>query len=515
MNDVKEEILKGIESTSIYELAITTPLEPAPTLSRRLNNEIFFKREDLQPVFSFKIRGAFHKMTLLSTEQRKRGVITASAGNHAQGVALGAQKLGIIAVIVMPVTTPEIKVNAVKALGAKVVLHGDSYDDALERALQLRDQKSYEFIHPFDDPEVIAGQGTIAKEIIAQIGGDPIDALFVAVGGGGLLAGILTYIKELHPHIKVVGVESEESACLYAALKAGKRVCLDSVGIFADGVAVKQIGKLPFELIKDEVDEVITASIDEICSAIKDIYEENRTIQEPAGALGVAGMKKYIESHGIKNQRFVVVNCGANMNFDRLQHIAERTEIGANREMLLSAQIPEVPGAFRKFCESLGDLMITEFNYRYADITNAQVFVGIGLQNEGLNRVELIQHLTRSGYLVDDMSDNDAAKLHVRHMVGGRVSTKIKNERLYRFQFPERPGALLQFLKHMNPAWNISLFHYRNHGSAYGRVLVGIQVAEEDMISFQEFLEKTGYRYFDETDNVAYKSFLKPISLKE
>tara|TARA_B110000467_G_scaffold77027_1_gene69631 strand:+ start:1385 stop:2917 length:1533 start_codon:yes stop_codon:yes gene_type:complete len=510
MNEVKKEILRGIESTSIYELAIKTPLEPARSLSLRLGNEIFFKREDLQPVFSFKLRGAFHKMSLLSAEQRQRGVITASAGNHAQGVALSANKLGLLAVIVMPVTTPEIKVNAVKALGAKVVLHGDSYDDALERSFQLKEQEGYEFIHPFDDPDVIAGQGTIAKEIIAQAG-ETIDAIFVAVGGGGLLAGILTYIKELYPHIKVIGVESEESACLQAAMNAGKRVTLETIGIFADGVAVKQIGKLPFELIKDHVDEVITASIDEICAAIKDIYEENRTIQEPAGALGVAGLKKYIESHGIKNQHFVVVNCGANMNFDRLQHIAERTEIGANREMLLSVQIPETPGAFRKFCESLGGLMVTEFNYRYADVKDAQVFVGVGLRDDGPNRAELIEQLTQSGYVVEDMSDNDAAKLHVRHMVGGRVSSRIKNERLYRFQFPERPGALLEFLKHMDPAWNISLFHYRNHGSAYGRVLVGMQVPDEDMSLFEGFLEKTGYCYFDETDNVAYQRFLKPI----
>ncbi len=510
MSKLKKEILKGIESTEIYKLAICSPIEKADALSTRLKNEIFFKREDLQPVFSFKIRGAFHKLNLLTADQRQKGVITASAGNHAQGVALGGKELGIKTRIVMPVTTPEIKVNAVQGLGAEVVLHGDSYDEAFQNALKMGEEKGYVFIHPFDDSEVIAGQGTIGKEIISQMG-DSIDAIFVAVGGGGLLAGILTYIKDLHPKIKIIGVESEESACLKVAMKAGKPEILDSVGIFADGVAVKQIGKLPFELIKDQVDDVITVSIDEICAAIKDIYDENRTIQEPAGALGVAGLKKYLQSNPIQNQRIVVVNCGANMNFDRLQHIAERTEIGANREMLLSVEIPEAPGSFRNFCESLGNLMVTEFNYRYANVQNAQVFVGVGLRKGGSDRTELIDRLTSRGYLVEDMSDNDTAKLHVRHMVGGRVSRGIENERLYRFQFPERPGALLEFLRHMNPVWNISLFHYRNHGSAYGRVLVGIQVPKKDMVLFQNFLVKTGYDYFDETDNVAYRRFLKPV----
>lgn len=510
MNDLKRHILNGIESSDIYELAICSPIERADGLSARLANEIYFKREDLQPVFSFKLRGAYHKLNLLSDNQKKQGVITASAGNHAQGVALGAKKLGIKSLIVMPVTTPEIKVNAVKIQGAEVILHGDSYDDALKLSHKLAKQDGYVFIHPFDDAEVIAGQGTIAKEIISQLG-DTIDAIFVAVGGGGLLAGILTYIKSLHPKIKVIGIESEESACLSAAMKAGKRVILDSVGIFADGVAVKQVGKLPFELIKEKVDEVITVSIDEICAAIKDIYDENRTIQEPAGALGVAGLKKYLQSHTIENKRFVVVNCGANMNFDRLQHIAERTEIGANREMLLSVEIPETPGSFLQFCKSLGNLMVTEFNYRYAKVKNAQVFVGVGLPQGGSNRTELIKRLESRGYAVEDMSDNDAAKLHVRHMVGGRGSSVVENERLYRFQFPERPGALLEFLMHMDPIWNISLFHYRNHGSAFGRVLVGMQVPEQGMELFRSFLVNTGYDYFDETDNVAYQRFLKPI----
>jgi len=510
LSDLKRDILNGIETTSIYELAVCSPIECADSLSARLKNKIFFKREDLQPVFSFKIRGAFHKLNLLSANQRQKGVITASAGNHAQGVALGSRELGIKALIIMPVTTPEIKVQAVKTLGAEVVLHGDNYDDALKLSLRLAEEEGYEFIHPFDDPDVIAGQGTIAKEIISQMG-DTIEAIFVAVGGGGLLAGIVTYIKELYPKIKVIGIESEESSCLKAAMKAGKRVVLDSVGIFADGVAVKQIGKLPFELIKDQVDEVITVSIDEICAAIKDIYDENRTIQEPAGALGVAGMKKYLQSNPVENKKFVVVNCGANMNFDRLQHIAERTEIGAKREMLLSVGIPEVPGAFLRFCESLGNLMVTEFNYRYANVENAQVFVGVGFPHCETNRSELLDQLVRRGYVVEDMSDNDVAKLHVRHMVGGRVSSQIENERLYRFQFPERPGALVDFLKHMDPMWNISLFHYRNHGSAYGRVLVGMQVPEGDRALFESFLVKTGYDYFDETENVAYKRFLKPI----
>ena len=504
-SDIRKEILKGIESSKIYELARRTPLEKAPRLSLHLNNKIFFKREDLQPVFSFKLRGAFHKIKLLSREQKKRGVIAASAGNHAQGVALGAQKLGILSVIVMPVTTPEIKVEAVKALGAEVVLYGDNYHDALEYSLKLKEKKGYTFIHPFDDPEVIAGQGTIGKEIIDEMGSS-IDAIFVAVGGGGLLAGILTYIKEYHPNIKIIGVESEESACLKAAIEAGKRVTLDTVGIFADGVAVKQIGKIPFDLVNKKVDEVITVSVDEICAAIKAIYQENRTIQEPAGALGVAGMKKYVELKNFQEKCFVVVNCGANMNFDRLQHIAERTEIGANREMLLSVQIPETPGSFLEFCQSLGNVMITEFNYRYSDPQRAQIFVGIGLQ-KSFGRNLLIDQLTSKGYLVDNISNNDVAKLHVRHMVGGKSPKNIKNEKIYRFQFPERPRALLDFLTKMSPSWDISLFHYRNHGSAYGRVLLGIQVSLQEEHLFENFLKTIDYDYFDETGNIACKRF--------
>ena len=506
-NTVTSEILKGITSSTIYELAKRTPLEAAPIISRYLNNKVFFKREDLQPVFSFKLRGAFHKIKLLSREQKKKGVIAASAGNHAQGVAMGAQKLGILSVIVMPVTTPEIKVEAVKTLGAKVILYGDNYDDALEHSLKLKEEKGYAFIHPFDDLEVIAGQGTIGKEIIDEMGSS-IDAIFVAVGGGGLLAGILTYVKEYHPNIKVIGVESEESACLKAAIDAGERITLDTVGIFADGVAVKKVGKIPFELINKKVDEVITVSVDEICAAIKTIYQENRTIQEPAGALGVAGMKKYVASKQLRGKRFVVVNCGANMNFDRLQHVAERTEIGANREMLLSVQIPETPGSFLKFCQLLGNVMITEFNYRYSDPKRAQVFVGIRWQ-ESLDRDLLIEKLTNNGYLVDNISNNDVAKLHVRHMVGGKLLTTVKNEKIYRFQFPERPRALLDFLTQMNPSWDISLFHYRNHGSAYGRVLLGILVSKQEEDLFKKFLETMAYDYFDETDNIVCKRFLK------
>lgn len=506
-NEIKREILEGIQTTKIYELAKRTPLDEAPILSRHLRNKIFFKREDLQPVFSFKLRGAFHKITLLSKNQKERGVIAASAGNHAQGVALGAQKLGISSVIVMPITTPEIKVEAVKNLGAKVVLHGDSYDESLEHSLKLKEEKGYTFIHPFDDSEVIAGQGTIGKEIIDEMG-NSIDAVFVAVGGGGLLAGILTYIKEYYPNIKVIAVESEESACLTAAMHTGKRVTLDTVGIFADGVAVKKIGKIPFELVKEKVDEVISVSVDEICTAIKTIYEENRTIQEPAGALGVAGLKKYVGLHKVQGQRFVVVNCGANMNFDRLQHVAERTEIGANREMLLSVQIPETTGSFLKFCQSLGNVMITEFNYRYSDSKVAQVFVGIGLKQSN-NQNYIIKSLTDNGYKVDNISNNDLAKLHIRHMVGGKPPSTIKNEKLYRFQFPERPRALLDFLTKMNPSWDISLFHYRNHGSAYGRVLAGIQVSTNEEALFDQFLKSMGYDYFDETDNIVCRRFLK------
>ena len=507
MKELSQEIIKGIDSSPVYDLAIKTPLEKAKALSFRLKNEILFKREDLQPVFSFKLRGAYQKMKSLSPSERLKGVIAVSAGNHAQGVALGARELGIRATIVMPVTTPEIKVNAVRAYGAQTILHGDSYDDALVHCRDIMKEEDQVFIHPYDDPQVIAGQGTIAKEIIDQAGPE-VDAVFVAVGGGGLLAGILTYLKEKLPRTKVIAVESEDSACLQAALEEGERVTLESVGIFADGVAVKQIGELPFELVKDRIDQVITVTTDQICSAIRDVYEENRTIQEPAGALGVAGLKKYLESNQQTGKRFVTVNCGANMNFDRLQHIAERTEIGDRREVLLSVQIPEKPGSFRKFCEQIGHLTVTEFNYRFAGSSHAQLFVGIGLSADGTSRKELIGQLEKDGYLIDDLSDNDLAKIHLRHMVGGRTPGKMENERLFRFQFPERPRALLEFLQRMDPTWNISLFHYRNHGSAYGRVLVGMQVPKEDKEEFEGFLRNLGYRSFEETGNVAYSRFL-------
>lgn len=499
-----DKILKS----HVYDVAKCTPLTIAKGLSKRFGNVIYMKREDFQTVFSFKCRGAHNKISSLSVKDKKKGVIAASAGNHAQGVALSAQYLGIKAVIVMPNTTPEIKVDAVKQLGAKAILVGDSYDDAYEYAVRMGKEKGYSFIHPYDDPDVIAGQGTIGMEILNQLQ-DPIHSIFVAVGGGGLLAGIVAYVKHVRPDIKVIGVEPDNSACLFEALKAGRRVTLSQVGIFADGVAVKQIGKEPFRVVKSLVDDVVLVSTDEICAAIKDIYDESRSIVEPAGALSLAGLKKYCESKSIKNQNLVTINCGANMNFDRLRHIAERAEIGEHREALLCVTIPEKPGSFLKFCKLLGKRKsISEFNYRYSNQEEARIFVGIELKEGLKERDQLIKLLEKGGYSVVDLTENEMAKIHVRHMVGGRVP-EIKDERLYRFQFPERPGALLEFLKSMESCWNISLFHYRNHGAAFGRVLVGIQVSKKEESAFRLFLDRLGYTFFNETDNLSYTLFLK------
>ena len=501
-----QEYIKNILKARVYEVARETPLDEAPTLSRRLDNRVLLKREDLQPVFSFKLRGAYNKIVSLTEEQRRCGVIAASAGNHAQGVALSANRLGISAVIVMPKTTPPIKVQAVRALGGETVLHGNSYDDAYEFAMQKVEEEGRTFIHPYDDPTVIAGQGTVGMEILHQHSGD-LEAVFVPVGGGGLIAGVGTYIKYLWPEVKVIGVEPEDAPTLHSALAAGERVSLEQVGIFVDGVAVRRIGEESFRLARQCVDEVILVSSDEVCAAIKDIFEDTRSIAEPAGALGVAGMKRYVEREGITGKNLVAIDSGANINFDRLRHVAERAELGERREALFAVTIPERPGAFREFCETLGQRSITEFNYRYSDDNEAHIFVGVQMQDGEAAKDALVETLRGKGYPVLDMTDNEMAKLHIRYMVGGRASG-VDNERLLRFVFPERPGALLRFLKRMGRHWNISLFHYRNHGAAYGRVLAGIQVPPEDEETFQQFLEQLGYPSYEETDNPAYGLFL-------
>ncbi len=501
-----QRYIKKILDARVYDVAIETPLTEARSLSKRFGNNILLKREDLQPVFSFKIRGAYNRIAQLSEEQKAKGVICASAGNHAQGVALASKNLGIKAVIVMPQTTPEIKVRSVRDHGAKVVLKGDAFDEAAAHAQELIAKHGYTYIPPYDDPDVIAGQGTVAMEIMWQFS-KPIHAIFICVGGGGLIAGMAAYIKYLRPEIKVIGVEPEDSNCLQAAMKAGKRVVLDEVGIFADGVAVKQIGKYPWEICKDHVDEVLTVSTDEICDAIKDVFEDTRSIAEPAGALGVAGIKKYIEREQIENENLVATLSGANMNFDRLRYISERTEIGEKREAILAVTIPEKPGAFKTFINALHKRSITEFNYRYADATNATIFVGIQIAAGGHGREDLIQDLRETGYSVIDLTESDLAKQHIRHMVGGHAPT-ITNEKVFQFEFPERPGALLKFLMSLGTRWNISMFHYRNHGAAYSRVLLGAQVEDDEVKDFEKMLDKVGFRYENMTDNEAYQLFL-------
>jgi threonine dehydratase len=501
--DYVERILRS----KVYELARETPLDPMPILSERLDNTVLLKREDLQPVFSFKLRGAHNKIASLDEASRARGVVCASAGNHAQGVALSAKHLGLRAVIVMPVTTPAIKIDAVRRLGGEIVLHGMSVDEAREHAEDIARTEQMTFVHPYDDPDVIAGQGTIAMEILRQHS-EVIDAIFVAVGGGGLIAGIAAYVKSLWPHIKVIGVEPDDAACMHDALKAGYPVRLNHVGLFADGVAVAQVGDEPFRIAQKCVDEVILVSTDEICAAVKDIYDDTRSIAEPAGALGVAGMKAYVAREKSRGKTFVTLDCGANVNFDRLRHISERADIGEQKEALLAVTIPERIGSFRKFCQVVGKRSVTEFNYRYSDQNDAHIFVGVELRNGEQDKVDLIRELDSEGYPTVDMTDNELAKLHVRYMVGGR-SQAINNERLYRFEFPERPGALLNFLDNMGEGWNISLFHYRNHGNAYGRVLVGMQVPDGEDAKFQSFLKDVGYPSSDETANPVYDLFLK------
>jgi threonine dehydratase len=499
-------IIEKILKARVYDVAEESPLEAAPLLSRRLGNRILFKREDKQSIFSFKLRGAYNKIFHLSPEEKARGVIAASAGNHAQGVALAGRRLGVHATIVMPRTTPEIKVESVRALGAKAVLKGDAFDEAYEAAMALVEEQGLTFIHPFDDPHVIAGQGTVGLELQRQHP-DPIEAVFVPVGGGGLIAGVSTYLKYLRPEVKIIGVEPADAPSLQQAMEKGRRVVLKQVGIFADGAAVKQVGKETFRLARQFVDDVILVSTDEICAAIKDAFDDTRTLLEPAGALGVAGVKSYVRRESIRDRNLIVLTTGANINFDRLRHVAERAEIGERREAVLAATIPERPGSFRRFCRALGKRGITEFNYRYADSQEARVFVGIKLTEGDSEREDLLKDLQGKGYPILDLTDNEMAKLHLRHMVGGHASD-VADEIVYRFEFPERPGALLNFLTQMGHGWNISLFHYRNHGAAYGRVLVGMQVPPAERPALREFLDRLGYPYFDESSNPAYRLFL-------
>lgn len=499
------DYLERTLNARVYEVADETPLEEAENLSARLSNRILLKREDMQPVFSFKIRGAYNKMANLSPEALARGVICASAGNHAQGVALSAKELNVRAVIVMPVSTPNIKVAAVKAHGAEVVLYGDSFSDAYEHALELEKREQLTFVHPFDDPDVIAGQGTIAMEVLRQ-SKQPIDAIFCAVGGGGLIAGIAAYVKRLRPNIKVIGVETFDADAMTQSLKTGTRVVLDQVGLFADGAAVKQVGQETFLLCQAYVDDMICVDNDAICAAIKDVFEDTRSILEPAGALGLAGAKEYIERHNWQGKNVVAITSGANMNFDRLRFVAERAEVGEQREALFAVTIPERPGAFKQFCTLLGNRSITEFSYRYADAENAHIFVGVGVHNRA-EATRLVDMLASHGLPTIDLTDDELAKTHIRYMVGGRAP-HVANERLYRFVFPERPGALMNFLDNLRVDWNISLFHYRNHGADFGRVLVGMQVPEQDVQDFQDFVNRIGYECQEETDNHAYRLFL-------
>ncbi len=500
-----KKYIEKILTARVYDVAVESPLDPAITLSKRQNNQVLLKREDLQSVFSFKLRGAYNCIYQLTKVKDVKGVVAASAGNHAQGVALAAKKLGLDALIVMPKTTPGIKVEAVKSYGAKAILVGDNYDEACEYATEYARQQKLDFIHPYDDVDVIAGQGTVGLEIIRQHA-DFIDVIFIPVGGGGLIAGVGSIVKYLSPKTKIIGVEPADAACMAAAFAKQRRVVLDHVGIFADGVAVKQVGKETFRVAKQCVDEILTVTTDEICAAIKDIFDDTRSIAEPAGALAVAGLKKYVKQKKISDKTLIAINSGANMNFDRLRHVSERAEIGEQREALYAVTIPERPGSFKAFCRAIGKRSITEFNYRYSDDNDAQVFAGVQLRDGLKERRALIKKLKSKKYPVLDMTDNEMAKMHVRHLVGGRAA--LKNEVLYRFEFPERPGALLDFLTQIGTRWNISLFHYRNHGAAYGRVLVGLQIPGAERDQLGEYLDTLAYPYWEETDNPAYQLFL-------
>ena len=499
------DYLEKILNAQVYDAAVETPLDFLPALSARIGNTLLLKREDMQPVFSFKLRGAYNKIARLSPERLKRGVICASAGNHAQGVALSAAKIGCRAVIVMPTTTPAIKVEAVQSLGGEVVLAGDSFDDAYAHALELEKAQKLTFVHPFDDPDVIAGQGTIGMEILRQHG-KPIHAVFCCVGGGGLIAGVAAYIKRLRPETKIIGVESVEADAMTQSLAVGKRVKLKQVGLFADGAAVKYVGEETFRLCQQYVDEMICVDTDAICAAIKDAFENTRAVLEPAGALAVAGAKEYARRHKLKDRTLVAVASGANMNFDRLRFVAERAEVGEQREAVLAVTLPEKPGSYKKFVSLIGARNITEFNYRYKDREAAHVFVGVQVASRA-ESLKLVEHLRRQGYATLDLTDDEVAKLHIRHLVGGHAP-QVDNELVYRFEFPERPGALMNFLTQMSANWNISLFHYRNHGADTGRVLVGMQVPPQDMPDFKDFLKNLGYVHWNETDNPAYRLFL-------
>lgn len=500
-----DDLLERILRAPVYDVAIETPLDAAPRLSERIGNQVFIKREDLQPVFSFKVRGAYNRIRSLHDAERKSGVVAASAGNHAQGVALAASRLDVDAKIVMPRTTPSIKVEAVRRLGASAILEGDSYDDAAALAERIRAEEGRTYVHPYDDLDVIAGQGTVAMEILRQHRG-PLDVLFVPVGGGGLVAGTVAYVKRISPQTKVIGVEPEDAACLFAALREGKRIDVGPVGLFADGVAVRKVGERPFEIVRDLIDEVVTVGIDEICAAIKDVFDDTRSIAEPAGALSIAGLKRWVAREDARDATLVAIDSGANMNFDRLRHVAERAEIGEQREALLAVTIPERAGAFQSLCRALGDHAVTEFNYRYGASASAHVFVGVGLSGRGEERAQLMDDLRSADFEVVDMSGNEMAKLHVRFMVGGR--SERTDERLFRFEFPERPGALVRFLDAIGGRWNISLFHYRNHGAAFGRVLAGLEVPPEDADGLARFLEDLGYGWIEETGNPAAVLFL-------
>ncbi len=499
------EYLKRILSARVYDIAIESPLDYAALLSSRLGNSVWLKREDLQPIFSFKLRGAYNKMSALSPEELQGGVVASSAGNHAQGVALAARKLGVEAVIVMPITTPQIKVDAVRRLGAEVVLKGDNYDGAFEFASQLCREKGLTFVHPYDDPDVIAGQGTVGMEILKQLTG-PLDAIFVPVGGGGLIAGIAEFVKEMRPDVKVIGVEPEDADAMDRSLKAGERIRLTSVGSLADGVAVRQVGVETFRIVQELVDEIIVVSNDEICGAVKEIFEDRRSVLEPSGALAYAGLKRYVERESAKGLSLVAIASGANMNFDRLRHISERAEIGERREAVIAVTIPERPGSFKAFCAAIGARNVTEFNYRFADSSQAHVFVGLQIA-DSTELTETVETLTQLGYVTIDLTDNEVAKLHVRHMVGGKAH-HVASETILNFQFPERPGALMNFLQRMGERWNISLFHYRNHGADFSRVLVGMQVPAGDSGEFERFLAELEYPYTDESANPAIGMFL-------
>ena len=499
------DYLRRILTSKVYDVAVETPLECAPQLSQRIGNTVLLKREDTQSVFSFKLRGAYNKMAHLPKTALARGVIAASAGNHAQGVALSAKRLGCKAVIVMPTTTPGVKIDAVRALGAEVVLHGDSFSDAYGHALTLEKKQQLTFVHPFDDPDVIAGQGTIGMEILRQHA-EPIEAIFVAIGGGGLISGIAAFVKQIRPEIKVIGVQTVDSDAMVRSVRAGRRITLTDVGLFSDGTAVKQVGVETFRLTRELVDDYVIVDTDAICAAIKDVFQDTRSVLEPAGALALAGAKQYAAEHKLKGKTLVAIACGANMNFDRLRFVAERAEVGEAREAIFAVTLPEQRGSFRAFCELVGNRNVTEFNYRISDATSAYVFVGIQVSSLAEPN-KIANNFRKHGFDTIDLTHDEMAKTHLRHMVGGR-SNLAGNELLYRFEFPERPGALMRFLNSMKPEWNISLFHYRNQGADYGQILIGIQVPAGSKKAFKAFLEEVGYPYWNESDNPAYKLFL-------